>query len=484
MSAPETRLTTGDPNLDRVLHGGIVEGSTVVISGPPGAGKSILAQQIVFANATSERPALMVATFSEPQSKIVAHLSGFDFYTPDAFGDSVRPLALSDALRSPDGLASVVDRLTAEVVQTRPAVVVIDSAKAMTDAAASSPDLRSHVYELVARLSHTGTTLLLVGEYDDDAIATRAEFAVADAILQLSNDAVGAADRRAFRVAKLRGSSFVSGRHSLSLTSKGVQVYPRLESIVQAAGVSPLPGRASLGVEGLDALVGGGLPAGDATLLMGPSGAGKTVLSLHFVATGVAAGEKTVYVSMEESPDALMAKWRSFGMPLDDALADGRLVLHHAPITELDIDRLGDEVARLLRDRKPSRVVFDSLGELAVGAEREHRHPGYIWSLANLARRDGASVIFTQETMAFGSEVGTRVGFSHLFHNVLFLRYLERPDRLSRALTVVKMRDSAHANQLVELSIGPDGMHLDGTVAGATGLLGWTTLSVTDTGER
>ena len=86
--------------------------------------------------------------------------------------------------------------------------------------------------------------------------------------------------------------------------------------------------------------------------------------------------------------------------------------------------------------------------------------------------------------MAFGSEVGTRVGFSHLFHNVLFLRYLERPDRLSRALTVVKMRDSAHANQLVELSIGPDGMHLDGTVAGATGLLGWTTLSVTDTGER
>lgn len=476
------RISTGDDNLDRVLSGGLIAGSTVVISGPPGAGKSILAQQIVFTNATPERPALLVSTFSEPQSKLVAHLSGFDFFDDDAFGDRIRPLTLVDALRSEAGLDRVVDELTAEVVRSRPSIVVIDSAKALTDGTAS-PRLRSSMYELVARLSHTGATLLLVGEYDDEAIATRPEFAVTDAILQLSNDAVGAVDRRALRVAKLRGSGFVSGRHSLALSSAGVQVFPRLESIVQTADISALEGRASLGVEGLDERVGGGLPAGDATLLMGPSGAGKTVLCLHFTGAGVAAGERCLYVSLEEAPDALTAKWRSFGMPLDDALADGRLVLHHAPITELDIDRLGDDVARILREHRPTRVVFDSLGELAVGAQREGRHPGYIWSLANLARRDGASVIFTQETMAFGSEAPGGVGFSHLFHNVLFLRYLERPDRLSRALTVVKMRDSAHATGLLELSIDADGMRAESVIAKASGMLGWSTLSVTETGE-
>lgn len=470
----EGRVTTGDDNLDRVLGGGLLRGNATLITGPPGAGKSILSQQIAFANASADQKVLHVSTFTEPQAKVVRNLRGFDFFDEERFGGEIIPLGLSDALLGDDNLSGFVEEVTSEVLRLEPNITIIDSVRAATQLG-DVEGVRQALYQLVARLTHTRTTLLLVGEYPE-SISDRPEYAVSDTIIWLESGPQGAHDRRALRVVKHRGSDHIGGMHSLAISNAGITVHPRVESVTEAATVSPMAGRVSMGVDGLDEHVGGGLPCGDATLLMGASGTGKTVLATHFVKAGIDAGEKALYVTLEEAPDALRAKWEAFGMPLADAVDRGDLEVLHAPITELDIDWLARTVGEAMDRLQPARIVFDSLSELRTGAVRDGRHPGYLWALSNMARRDGASVVFTQEVPIVDALTSDE-GVSNLFSNVLLLRYLEDAEALGRALTVLKMRDSNHSHRLVRLSIDADGMHQHGEVEGVdSGLLGWTAL--------
>lgn len=471
---PSDRITTGDANLDLVLGGGLVRGSATLITGPPGAGKSILSQQVAFANATPDHSVLHVSTFTEPQAKIVRNLSGFDFFDAERFGSEIVPLGLSDVLMEGDRLQSFTEEVLNEILRLEPAITIIDSVRAAVQLGVVE-GLRDALYRLVAQVAHTGTTLLLVGEYPD-SISDRPEYAVSDTILWLESGPQGAGDKRAVRVVKHRGSDHLDGRHALEISSRGVTVYPRVESITDVAEVRDTSGRASIGVDGLDEQLSGGLPRGDATLLMGASGTGKTVMATHFVAAGIAEGESALYVTLEESADALRAKWDAFDLPLAAAVDEGRLEVMQAPITELDIDWFAQAVRDAMERLQPSRIVFDSLSELRTGAVREERHPGYLWALANMARRDGASVVFTQEVPTVGA-LTSQNGVSNLFSNVLLLRYFEDSGVLGRALTILKMRDSMHSHELIRLTIDQDGIHQHGVVEGAkSGLLGWTAL--------
>lgn len=468
------RTTTGDANLDMVLGGGLLRGSATLITGPPGAGKSIMSQQIAFANATPDDTVLHISTLTEPQAKIVRNLSGFDFFDADRFGSEIVPLGLSDVLMEGDRLKSFTEEVTNEVLRLEPAITIIDSVRAASQLGVVG-GLREALYQLVAQLAHTGTTLVLVGEYPE-SISDRPEYAVSDTILWLESGPQGVSDKRALRVVKHRGSGHLDGRHSLEISDSGITVHLRLESITRAATVAVDGGRVSIGVDGLDDYLGGGLPRGDATLLMGASGTGKTVMATHFVAAGIADGGTALYVTLEEAADALRAKWDAFGLPLAAAADEGLLEVVEAPITELDIDWFAQTVRETMDRLQPSRIVFDSLSELRTGAVREGRHPGYLWALANMARRDGASVMFTEEVPIVGA-LTSQTGVNNLFSNVLLLRYLEDDGALGRALTILKMRDSLHSHRLVRLSIDEDGIHQHGVVQGIkSGLLGLTSL--------
>ena len=468
------RRSTGIDNLDRVLGGDLEESSTIVLAGAPGTGKTVLAQQLCFALATEDAPALYITTLSESQPKLVRHLQDFEFFDSDALGSRVRLLDMADMLGDADGLEALVDRLTTMVVEERPSVLVVDSAKALRDGA-DATTFRASLHRLVSRLSYTATTMILVGEYVGEDLREGAEFAVADGIIQLTNVSDGPRDRRYLRVRKLRGQAYLPGQHSYAITNAGANDHPRLETITEVADALP-EGRASVGVPALDDMLHGGLPAGDATLVSGPSGAGKTVLGLHFIRTGLQAGERCIYVTLEESAAALRAKARSFGWPeMEEGIASGQLVIREEPILELDIDRVADELAADLA-QQPGRFVFDSLGELTTLARREQRHPGLLWALANQARSSGASVLFTLETTALGPG-GQEDALSHLFHNVVLLRYLARESEIRRMVTVLKMRDSDHAKGSLEFTVTGDGITPGESLSDVSGLLGWSALA-------
>jgi circadian clock protein KaiC len=478
-------LATGIEELDLVLAGGLQPGSLVILAGAPGTGKTILAQQICFSCATSERKAIYYTTLSEPHSKLVRHLEPFSFFEADALGDRVEFIHLGDLLLQEDGggLDSVVTEVVDRCFEDEPAVVVIDSARAL-QVFADEQSLRAAYYELASRVAHTGTVLILVGEYTPGEIEHDAEFALADGIIQLANESYEPLDRRWLRVLKMRGARHLAGRHSFRITADGCQVFPRLETIAAQDTTFTVGRRVASGVPKLDELMAGGTPAGDATAILGPSGCGKTVLALRFIAQGLADGERCLYASFQESADALVMKAASFGWDLKGAVESRQLVIHHVPQGELNLDTLGAVVRAELAGASVRRIILDSLAELVVAVRETDRFPAYARSLIGLIRAAGASVLVTSETTALGPESEPIGGLSFLFNNVLLLRYIEMESETRRALSILKMRDSDHAKGVYQFEIDAQGFELLDKLEGLTGVLGWSALSTRPANDR
>lgn len=459
-----TRLTTGSADLDVVLGGGLPPGSLQVLAGAPGTGKTILAQQICFANATPERKAIYYTTWSEPHDKLLRHLAPFGFFDAGALGTSVEFIHLGDLVGKPgaDGLGAVASELIRTSFETRPAIVVVDSSKALHDVA-DERGFRQSVYDLASRIGYSDAVLLFVGEYTPEEIETGAEFAVADGIVRLTNEPAGALDRRWLRVLKMRGASPLGGRHSFAITQRGFEVYPRFEALRPDRG-EPSHGRVSVGVPEMDELIGGGIPAGDSTLVVGPSGVGKTVLALNFMARGVADGERCLYVSFQEDAPQLLEKAASFGLDLAPALKSGQLVVSYVPPVEINLDAVGAIVRSELEGGDVRRVVLDSLAELEASVAETERFPAYVWSLTGFSRAMGATALVTHEAGARTAFSTLVTDFSFLFQNAIVLRYLELDAAIGRSLNVLKMRNSDHSKAFLQYEIGSHGFRILGEV--------------------
>jgi circadian clock protein KaiC len=468
------RLPSGDAGLDHVLGGGLPTGSLIIVGGPPGSGKTILAQQIAFTNATAERKALYYTTWSEPHDKLVRHLEQFAFFDLDGLGERVEFLHLAELIASDDadGLAAAADEILRQSFEARPAVIVIDSSKALHDVVEPS-QFRRALYDLASKISHSNAVLILVGEYSGAETRSQPEFAVADGIVQLENEARGPSDRRWLRVLKMRGAEVAPGQHSFRLSDRGFQVFPRLETTLPRI-VPTQSTRAAFDDQRLDEAIGGGIPRGDSTLLIGPSGVGKTLLALRFIAAGLARGERCLHVSFQESENQVYEKaaaagwdWRSFD--------EEQLVVRHVPPVEVDLDEVAAVVRHDLARGEVKRVVVDSLAELAFAARETERLPGYVWALGGFVRAAGGTTVFTNEMAALGrgADLG---GLSFIFNNVFFLRYIETNAELGRALNVLKMRQSDHDKGVLSFDIGAGGISFGERFEGLSGMLGWSAL--------
>ncbi|MDP2234268.1 MAG: ATPase domain-containing protein, partial [Actinomycetota bacterium] len=222
------RIKSGNEALDRVLGGGFPRNSINVLMGLPGTGKTILAEQVVFANATPESPALYISTLSEPLDKMLRYLQGFDYFDPSLLDDDAVVYAdLGDSLRK-DGLRGFVDRATELIKEHAPSIVVIDSFKALHLFSEDGRDARHRLSELLSTLSSLATTSFLVGEYSSEEVSAFSEFAVADGIVELVLQKHGVRDARYLRVVKQRGSDFFGGEHAFRITLAGLELFPRL----------------------------------------------------------------------------------------------------------------------------------------------------------------------------------------------------------------------------------------------------------------
>jgi circadian clock protein KaiC len=469
-------MTTGVAGLDLVLNGGLEPGAVVVLAGAPGTGKTILAQQICFANATAEHKAVYYTTMSEPHSKLVRHLEQFTFFDPASLGSRVEHIHLGDFLRPghAGGLEPLVSEVVRKTLDEEPAVVVIDSAKMLRDFS-DERDLRRALYDLTGRFSDTGAVLLLVGEYTDEELRSNIEFSLADGIIQVEYEAREPLDRRWLRVVKMRGGSHRAGKHTFRIGPSGVDVFPRIETLVPV-GVRPVLGQIHSGIPGLDELMNGGTKVGDATLIMGPSGVGKTIFGLRWLAQELEQGERCLFVTFQDTVDQLTSMAAGFGWDFEAARASGRLVISHVPMGDLDLDVLANAICWDLAERSASRIVIDSLAELVFAAREWERFPAFMRSLIGLIRATGSSSLVTSETTAHELSARSLDGLMFLFDNVVDLRYIEEESHVGRVINVVKMRNSQHAMTLNSFTITDHGLVIGDAIAGVTGRLGWSAL--------
>src|SRR6185437_8888322 len=222
-----SRISTGNVQADAILGGGFPANSINIVMGQPGTGKTIFAEQLLFHNANTARPLLYLTTLSEPMTKVVSYAQRLAFFDVEQIGTAVIYEDLGAELAA-KGPAVLVPHILDSIKQLSPAIVVIDSFKAIHDLAESTPEMRRIISELAGVVSAYDMTVFLLGEYTQDNIEEYPEFAVADSIVQLERNGVTARDERYLRVLKLRGSGYREGQHAFRITKSGLKIFPRL----------------------------------------------------------------------------------------------------------------------------------------------------------------------------------------------------------------------------------------------------------------
>jgi len=450
------RISSGSKRLDAILGGGLMKNGINMIVGLPGTGKTILGQQYLFQNARQEAPALYLSTVSEPLEKILRYGQSLSFFDTKSVGSSVSYEDLGQTLND-DGLPGVLEYLSKLLLERRPAIVVLDSFKAMHPFAKDDGDFRRFLHELAGRLSALPVTSFWLGEYGLDEMADAPEFAVADAIIALSTERTAERELRVLQVLKLRGSGFQSGKHAYRLSNGGIDVFPRLADPVDLASYKLPAGRISSGIPILDEMLADGYFPGASTLIAGPSGAGKTLMGLHFVFSGAEGGEPGVIATLQENPWQLQRIGDGFGWSLDQP---GIEVMYRTSV-DIYLDEWVYELLETIERIAAGRVMIDSLGDLRAAAGDEIRLREYVYSLLQRLSRQGVSVMMMQEVPElFGVTRLSEYGISHLSDNVVLLQFLRGDSQVKRAVTVLKTRGSAHDARIRQFDITPDGFVL------------------------
>jgi len=458
------RISTGIPGLDRVLGGGLPEYSFNLIAGPPGAGKTTLSQQIMFANASPDRHVIHFTVLGEPPLKMLRYQQQFDFFDASKIETLIRYRNLSEEVLSGD-LNRVLDSIVREVERSSPEIVVVDSFRTVVRAAASGEEspVQKFLQQLSLHLASWEATSFLIGEYQEAEVVDNPVFTVADGILWLHQQTERNSVVRKLQAVKVRGQAPMPGLHTFRITSSGLKIFPRTDIQLSAENIQRPEGRISTGVPGFDAMLAGGFLPGDSVLLAGPSGSGKTVLGTHFVTAGAAAGERAVIAVFEENPESYVDRAQSFGHDLSGMEARGDLRIIYLRTLDLSADEALLEIQAAVQEMGATRVVIDSLSgfEIALAQSFRDEFRESLYRMVAALSRAGVTIFMTVEvTDDYTALRFSPHAISFLTDDIILQRYIEMEGKLERVMTVVKMRGSGHSKQWRLFNITPAGLQV------------------------
>lgn len=446
------RLKTGNPNLDDVLNGGFLVNTINVVMGAPGTGKTILAEELVFANATVKAPALYLTTLSEPLDKFIQHGQSYGFFDSAKVGETVFYEDLGAMVRD-RGISALAEIVTEMLIQRKPRLIVIDSFKALTELMGTPQERRTIIFDLASVLSAYRCTTFLIGEYSGEMMTDLPEFAVADSILLLIKQSTGVREQRFLRVEKLRGSSSSPGLHAFNISPEGLVLFPRLLT----PDVSPLyvsePERVNTGIAGLDEMIEKGFWRGSTTLIAGPTGSGKTIIGLHFIREGIRNNEPGIYVGFQENPIQLTRVMRSFGWD-SDALFNNEMfeLMYRSPV-EMQLDSVTAELFKRVQEGRVKRVVIDAIGDLRKSSADVQRFSDFMYALTQwFATKNVTCLLLYELHNLFEASQISDEEVSNMSDNIVLLHFT-RDAEMARAVRIIKTRGSAHDHREHSLRI-------------------------------
>ncbi|QVM99208.1 serine/threonine protein kinase [Pseudomonas sp. B21-012] len=468
------RLATGIPGLDDLLKGGLVVGASYIVQGRPGSGKTILANQLAF-NHVSQGGRVLVATLlSESHERLFQYLSTLSFFDPGKIGAQLQFVSAFDTLEQ-EGLDEVVKLLRGEISRHQASLLIVDGLLNARSRAETPLDTKKFIAELHGHAAFAGCTVLFLtsSRLEDGS----PEHTMVDGVIELGDELLGSRSVRRIQLRKTRGSGALSGIHECEITEHGLQVYPRLESLYShpsGHGMGELM-RIPSGVPVFDRLLGGGLPAASVTLVMGPSGIGKTSLGVSFLGAATAA-EPGLHFGFYETPQRLRLKAGALGYDFAAMERAGALHIAWQPTTEGVLDDVGMRLLRLVEQHSIKRVLIDSLGAFTRLASNPTRLNEFFRALTGELRARDVSVLATWEMRdIFGSEINAPApDLSSIVDNLLLMRFVEMDSELKRLLSILKVRDSYYDPALLELIISDHGIDLQKAFTQATGVMSGT----------
>jgi circadian clock protein KaiC len=472
---------TGIEGLDEIFNGGVPTGSSVVLIGPPGAGKTVLALQWLFEGmAKYKEPGLYIG-FTESTKKALDSIRQFDFFKEDLLGpDKVHftdlrlildqlyiahkgPITSAQADEVIDVIRHMVDQMQAKRV-------VLDSLTGFLYLIDGADGKRDFIFRLSNSLSRIGVTLFMTGESysKEQNIYSIVEY-LADGIIDMSNNLGQQSMVRKLNILKMRGSNYRSGAVVFDIAKSGIVIYPKIPTYT-AIAQTDFKNRKSIGVPELDKYMGGGIPQGHVVLVGGNTGSGKTTLALHFVREGAEnSNEGTVYVALEESFTQVRRTAAQHGWDLEKWEKDGKMKFVRSELVDLNADKLLYDILRACEEIKAKRVVIDSISSLENATAEGKKVREFMLQILSYFKSEGITCLMTYLTpeifgagdkQLIGGTSSNELGLSSMVDGIILLRYVERGQRVHKLLNILKMRGSEHEKDIMEFEVNKDGFKL------------------------
>lgn len=473
---PIPRARTGVPGLDDILAGGLAIGRVFLLEGTPGTGKTTIALRFLLEGAKEGEQGLYV-TLSETANELrtAAASHGWDLGDKIEVFEVAPPESLLDAeqqqslLYSSDLELGETTKLIFEAVErTRAKRIVLDSLSEIRLLGQSSLRYRRQILALKHYFARRGSTVLLLDDLTADTL-DKTVHSVANGVLRLEEMAPDyGGERRRMRVIKYRAQSFRGGYHDFTIRAGGVRVFPRLVAAEHRRQVER--GRVGSGIQGLDTLLGGGIEQGSSTLLLGPAGSGKSIITLQFVAEAIRRGGKAAMFIFDEEIGLLFDRARPLGFDLAAMRDAGTLRIMQLDAAELSPGEFAHNVRAAVQDPAVKTVVIDSLNGYQAAMPQENSLILHMHEILQFLNRHGVSTFLTVAQAGMMGEMKSPVDVTYLADSVIMLRFFEVRGSVKRAISVVKKRTGRHESTIREFWID-GGLHVGEPLVDFQGVL-------------
>lgn len=469
------RLPSGVSKLDDILGGGWPEYSFNLIVGEPGCGKTTLAHQFMFANASPDRRALYFTVLGEPTLKMLRYQQQFTFFDMARVDGVVHFANLTDEALSND-LGQMFEAIVAKVEELSPAIVIVDSFRTLIprSAPAGSMALQEFVQRLAMKLTSWQATTFLLGDYPEAQIRDNPVFTMADGLLTMTQRVDRNSMVRQVQVLKMRGNAPQPGLHTVRISADGVTAFPRMLRPVDELQATISPELISTGIAGLDELMGGGTLRGNALLIAGPVGSGKTTAAVQFIAEGVEHDERGVVVIFEETAPKYLDQAAALGVDLEGMRRRGMVEVVYVRPLDLSMDETLYAIQTAVDKAGAKRVVLDSISglEAALAPAFKEDFLESLYRLLGALTGVGVTILLTVEVAEASNEMRfTPHPISFLTHDIVLQRYFEIEGQLRTFLTVLKTRARAHSHDLRAYEVTSKGIVVGKRLSELTGTI-------------
>ena len=475
--ASKAKASSGIEGLDDILSGGFARGSLFLIEGSPGTGKTTLALDYLLEGARTGESCLYI-TLSETKAELLAGAASHGWTVPANVElvelqppDSVLdPKQAQSLLYSSDlELGETVKMVFTATDRVRPSRIVIDSLSEIRLLAQDSLRYRRQLLAMKHYFARSSATVLALDDLTADANDKTAH-SIAHGVVRLEElTPEYGAERRRMRVVKYRGQVFRGGFHDFAIKTGGLEVYPRLVSSEHRKdrGVSIV----SSGNSEMDKLLGGGLESGSSTLILGPAGAGKSLLVFQFIAAACGRGEKAALFAFDEELGLLFRRSKAMGIDLEALAKQGQLRVAQVDTAELSPGEFAHRVRTQVGKNDARIVAIDSINGYQQAMPQENYLILHMHELLQYLNRQGVSTFLTVAQHGLAGDMKTPVDVTYLADSVILLRFFEAEARVRRAMSVIKKRTGFHEDTIREFKISNRGLSLGSPLTGFHGVL-------------